>query len=350
VARSIWKGGGRHIPLAAALGIACSLPGPIAFAAEGSRAEPLRLSLVREEAAGACPDVRAIAARVRSRLGRDPFSESAATAVEIVVTEQAGAYTARIRIRADGGALLGERTITSNESCDTLAAAVALAVALYVDPDAALRPHNPSPASLEIPSPRPNDAAPPGAPAPGGPAPAPLERPAIAPPVPGAVLTSGALAAQNILPGIALAARIGAEVLLVARLHVLVTGALFPERKTADGRFGFGLAAGGLGACEDVLASRRFELAPCVTALVGEVHSVVYTLVPTFPGGRVWGGVEGIVRARIRVLPRLFVELGAGIWIPALRYQFDVTGRSAPILQETWAAPVVDFGAGVAFP
>jgi hypothetical protein len=342
--------------LAALLGILFSLPGSIAFAADEPRTEPLRLSLVRGEGAGTCPDARVVAARVRDRLGRDPFSESAETAVEIVVAGQDGGYVARIRIRANGGALLGERTIASKESCDTLAAAVALAVALYVDPDAALRPPGPPARSaVATPALRPNEAAPPVAPTAVDAAPSP--RPptldtlsGAEAPVRGAVLTAGVFAVENVLPVVAPGARIGAELLPVEHVHILVTGALLPEQRTGDGRYGFGLSAGGVGACVDVLASKRFELAPCATALLGEIHSVVYALVPTSPGDRFWGGVAAIARVRARVLSPLFVELGLGAWIPAVRYQFDVTGRSGPVLQETWAAPVVDFGVGAAFP
>jgi hypothetical protein len=343
--------------LAGGLGVAVSLSPGVAIAdGAGPQAEPLRLSWVREETAGSCPDARAVAGRVRDRLGRDPFADSAEIAAEVVVAEQGGTFVARIRIRADGGALRGERIITSEGSCETLTAAVALALALYVDPEAALRPRNSGRAETAAAIPRVTPQAETRA---GAAAPPPTsitppsvdaaEHAAREPLARGTSLSAGWLVGADLVPGVAPAARIAAEHQPMPRVHVLLGGAFFPEQRTSDGRFGFGLAAGGAGVCVDALATAFLEVGPCLSVLAGEIHAVVYTLDPTRPGGRFWMGTEALGRVRLRVLPPLFLDIGAGAWVPFVRHRFDVTGQPEKVFQEPALAPVVDLEIGATF-
>src|SRR5262245_2251576 len=73
---------------------------------------PVRLSVTRDEGAESCPDAREVARLVRARLGRNPFTDDARETAEVIVTRKDASFVARIRVRGDGGALLGERTIT----------------------------------------------------------------------------------------------------------------------------------------------------------------------------------------------------------------------------------------------
>jgi len=333
-----------------ALGAASALRPAVARASDDAQGQALRLSWVREEPARSCPDARALARRVRARLGRDPFSDSAGTAAEVVVKTQGDELVARIQIRASDGALRGERTITSDGDCETLVAAVALAIALYIDPTAALAPHA-SEGSAPV-------AAPPAPPTPPTP-PVPTAI-AAAPPIPDppppvprpwrGALSAGVFVSAGLLPGVGPGTRLGAELRPAARLRLMLTGALLPETRTDDGRFGFGLGAGGAGACADVVMTPLVELAPCLALLAGEIHAVVYTLEPTHPGGRFWAGAAALGRVRFHLLPHVFVELSAGAWAPFVRYRFEVSGRSEQVFQEPALAPVVDLGVGTAFP
>jgi hypothetical protein len=328
-----------------AANVAFALLPKVAHADGAGPSSFFRLSWVREDSAESCPDARVVAQRVREHLGRDPFSESAGIAAEIVVAGQSGGFVARIRIRGEGSGLRGERILTSDENCDTLASAVALALAMYMDPNAALRPHAPEPQAL-VPS------APPAAQQ------SAVALPAANLPEPstddsrghGGAVAGGVLVSNGLLPGLSPGARISAELRPLPRLRVLVTGGFLPEQHTADRRFAFGLAAGGAGACVDLVATPFVELAPCASILAGEIHSVVLVLSPTTPGGRLWMGAAALAQARFHVLPPLFVEIGAGAWIPFLRHTFEVTSWPQPIFQEAALAPVVDFGVGSEFP
>lgn len=332
-----------------------------AFGAGVSRADepptqPLRLSWVREATATTCPDARIVAGRVRERLGRDPFSDSAPTSAEVVVTARPGGFVAHIRIRDEQGALRGERTITSEESCDTLASATALALAIHIDPDAALRTpaSRPSPpaaiaaplAIAPLPTAPPPLAAPPTPPVP-PPAHDRATPPGRAPFLRGGALSAGSFAASELVPGLAPGARITAELRPTSRVHALVVGVLVPERQTSDGHFAFGLAAGGPGACVDAVADRRLELAACAAVLAGEIHAVVYTLEPARPGGRFWVAGSVSARARFHLAPWLFIEGAAGAVVPFVRYAFDVVGRSGAVFQEAAFAPIADIGIGM---
>jgi hypothetical protein len=330
--------------------------------------EPIRLSVVRTDAANSCPDARVIAERVRERLGRDPFAESAPSNAEVTLdrsdTGPSRSFVARVRIRDSAGVLEGERDLESDQSCDTLASAVALALALFVDPQAALRPSpapaaaSPAPASAAPASPPVAPASAPSAPLPGPQTlleerqpPPPHDESSADEPSRGGSASLGAFGAPGLLPGLAWGARITADVAWGTRLHVLATGFLAPEQPTSDQRFAFGLSALGLGGCVDALMRRWLQLGLCPDIAIGEIHAIVYalsTLQALPPGGRPWATVEAQVRGRLPLYGPLFAELSVGVFVPLVRYGFSIVGQS-PIFQQGAVIPTGDMQLGLHF-
>lgn len=298
----------------------------------------MRVSWVRDDGATDCPGVRVVEERARSWLGRDPFLPTATTTAEILVTGREGSFAARIRIRGENGAVVGERLITSEDrSCDTLVSALALALAIQIDPDAALGPkRTPSPASPPTPSPPADSASKESRPAPS------LPREAS--------LSAGTFLSSGLVPGFAFGARVVGSLAWLPRWQVLLSGTFVPERTTSDGRFAFGLAFAGVGGCFSALEGTVARLAPCVAVHGGAIHALVYTLEPTPPGGRFWAGGSAIVRAQLRVLRPLLVELGAGVMMPVTRARFAVTGHPETVFQEPIVAPIADLSVGLTFP
>jgi hypothetical protein len=317
----------------------CTLLGSSSSAAQ-EPAPLMRLSWVREEAAKSCPDVRSVERTVRERLGRDPFADSAELAAEVWLSRDGAGFVARIQLRGQNGELQGERSLRSDGSCDTLADAVALALALSIDPDAALapRPAPPQAAPAEARAQqlaRPNQTKP-------------RETAAPAPRLPAGSLSASMLGAHGLLPGIALAARLEGELALGPRFRLFATGAFFPEQSTAGGDFAFGLSTGGLGGCLD-FAFGRISVAPCAAIVAGQLHSVVRNGEPTRPGAHLWTAASALARLRVTLLPALFLELSAGAFVPFRAEEFRVMGRSQTVFRQTAVAPVLGLGMGTTF-
>ena len=129
-----------------------------------------------------------------------------------------------------------------------------------------------------------------------------------------------------------------------------------PEQRTADGRFAFGLTAGFAGVCFDALRagtpgrSAAISLATCVSVGIGEVHSVVFRLLPTEPGTRLWG--SGAFDLLVRLAPwsgPLDIELGLGVMTPFVRHRFYVIGETSTVFQQPALVPMGKLQVGVHF-
>ena len=144
------------------------LPAAGANAASTTRRHlSVSLSYQRRPGAGACPSEAELRREVKAILGYSPFVKSARTSLSCVLWTDAAAQHARIQLRdRRTKKLVGQRDLsTSGPGCEQLGSAVALAIALAVDP-------------LAKPPPRPEIAA--AAPVVGSPPPPPV--PATPPP------------------------------------------------------------------------------------------------------------------------------------------------------------------------
>jgi hypothetical protein len=107
--------------------------------AEGTTA-PMRLHYQRGAGAESCPDEAELRAAIAAHLGSDPFSDEGKRLVEITIERQDGQLLAHVGMAGETGTV-GERTLhSSSPECRELAAAVALAISMVIDPLAPATP------------------------------------------------------------------------------------------------------------------------------------------------------------------------------------------------------------------
>lgn len=142
-----------------------------ASAQPASAPKAAALSWVRLPGAERCPDVRALAVQVEARLHRAAFVPPPAAQLLIEAsTEPApeSAWKVRIALSDESGVALGTRELLIDQpNCVDAIDAAALAIALMIDPDAALRAERLAPApARESPSAQPSHTPPPTEPTP----------------------------------------------------------------------------------------------------------------------------------------------------------------------------------------
>ena len=326
----------------------------VALPAHAEEPESFRLSWVRGEGAGTCPDGRTLAARVSERLGRNPFSETGAQSIEGSVVVRDGRFQAELRVRDAGGVARGSRELSANGSdCVELAEAVVLAVALTIDPNAALGGPPAQQAPLPVPL-----AAPPSEP------PALQECPAVRCPPSEACplllcpatapslhhgLVARALLAAGVLPGLAPGAAVFGEI-GTRRLRAALGMRYFPERDTSDGRYGFGLTTGTAGAVVVWPLAPGFELSALAELEIGAIHAVVREREPVEPGDQPWFAASAGPRVALSKLAPFRVELGVSLIVPMIRPAFDERGVSEPVFQSAPVAGLGYLGVGLGTP
>jgi hypothetical protein len=155
----------------------------------------------------ACPNEATFRGLVAARLGYEPFVDESALALLVVLRQQGGVVEGRLELTARGEPR-GERAMSSAlGDCYELAASLALAAAVAIDPEGVR-------AQTTAPEPK---AAPPPARPPPQPAEQPTPAPAAAPPITsprgktalGALLEAGALFSWGLQPGLAPGVRLG---------------------------------------------------------------------------------------------------------------------------------------------
>ena len=209
-----------------------------------------------------------------------------------VTADDAGGLRVHLEIAAEGGARTRDLQAAS---CDALADAAAVIVALTIDPAAvAAAPPAPSPVPAPpapSPAPAPPDPAP--LPVPAGPAPAAPPSPRV---VPRFHLEAWALADAGSLPGVSFAAG-GVAALGLGAFRVELGAGAFPARAqvvarpAASGAAAGGdvsLIAGSAGLCYDVLPSVRFDLAPCAAFEIGRMHASGFGVSNPGAGDALW--------------------------------------------------------------
>jgi hypothetical protein len=185
----------------------------VVLAGSAGAAEPrrVRLTYQRAEEAKRCPDEQELRGAVEAELGYDPFDPQATELLQVRITREGGELVAVIELSA-GGDVAGRRELASRgEDCRELAAALALAIGIAIDPVRAGKPPEPEPAE---PAPPPPPPAPPPPPPAGPPQPrAPEPHP---PPEPGTPLrwrvAGGGLVAIGTAPAPAAGIWVGAAV------------------------------------------------------------------------------------------------------------------------------------------
>lgn len=307
---------------------------PEGFASSGEE-NTVRLAWVRGAGAESCPGEATVANFVAARLGRNPFSEESGWFIEGVVERSAAGWSTHIRM-SNGGTNLGIRELSSETSdCSAITAASVLAIAVGIDPDAALMPApNPEPAAQIVPAkpetPRPTKEA-------SGPVvvPSVAKVPSVQPlrvaPFPRLTVSSRGVVGIALLPRVAPGFAIVAG--LEGRFWEATSGMLWlPEVVTTNRDFAFGITAVSLGGCVNPIRVRRLSLAGCLALYGGGIHQVVAALQGEYEPRDVrqkgWFAAAPSLRARVHVVSRLSVDAGVEFVIPLQRHDFAVGGRS----------------------
>jgi hypothetical protein len=278
-----------------------------------ARAEVPRLSL-RWSAPPGCPSEARVVSEVDRLLGKSAARPREPLRVSAMIDEDPpGRFRVSLETRGEGGPRL---RVLHASSCQALADAAAVIIALAIDPEAVAAAPEPPPPALP---PSPPPALPPAAP----PSPAPSSpRPLSSRPPPARVSPRGLVSARpprppparrasvpvlfhvqgwvlgdvGSLPGASFAAG-GALGLSVASFRIEAGAGAFPSRAavivnrpTAGGDVS--LVLGSLGACRDVLSSRRFEIAPCLGAELGRLHAEGFGVSSPASGSALWSALK----------------------------------------------------------
>lgn len=299
----------------------------LALAARPALADPARarLAWVRGVGADECPGPDAVRAAVTARLGYDPTAApDPARSVEVVVSRSAGgpSWTAEIYLRDAAGALVAERRLESRAArCDELVDAVAFAVALGLDGDAAAaRAATPA---IEAAPRCPTCPVCPPAP----PAPAPRARRAARWSVVSEAV-AGVLVGPLASPALELSLRLSVRPPRWPRIYLDLAGS--PEVTTAarGGQALSSLAAGALGVCPWAPRLGAFELGLCAGVRGGVLRVAGRGFAVDRIEERPWVALDLGLRARWDLTRALHLALTLEGTVPFVRDTLVVDGAA----------------------
>jgi hypothetical protein len=304
------------------------------YAAEAHAAQPARLEWVRLEGAGSCIGSAELEARVKRRLGTDPFDPRASRSIEGVARRTGEIWRAQIAVRArpdEANPPLRELESAAAD-CASLSNAVVLAVALAVDPAAAF-----SDAAVKAPlPPQPVEApkAPPAAPATTGPE-ASL-----------AVRADLALEGQvGLLPQASLGVGLGVAAALTRRFELGLRARAFPEVEVSgDPAYAVGLTALTLELCGLTRPANPVELRACAGPSLGLLHAAVLVGDRTQPGQRALLAAELGLDVAFPLTRSLAFVLGTRAVVPVTRYRFTLEGSNDALFAQSAVAGIGQIG------
>jgi hypothetical protein len=294
-----------------------------------------------------------MARAIEKRLGRSVFvaPSRAELAIEAYAERVAGpGWHVVISVSSEDGSIVGDREFWSQEpSCAAVADSAALAIALTIDPDAALRPEPPAAPSSAEPGPGqakapPSDESVPVPPV--VPSPPPSWRGALE-------VATGA--ATGLLPGgFSPGVFVRARALEPSRtIGLELEGAYFFEQQVdvrANTGAAFSLLYAGASLCALPWGTRRVSGLVCAGADIGSMAVRGYGFADTAPESQnLIVNLAGRARLVFRVQEHWAVLVGGDIFVPLSRDHFDA--RLGDVTRELFrAAPVAGgFELGVAY-
>lgn len=301
----------------------------------------VRFAWARLDGAEDCPSESELKNAVRGRLGRDPFAERAVASIEGAAFREVASYRATLVLRTHEGEATSVRELTSRaETCEALGQAVALAVAVVIDPERAL-------AGAE--EPVPETSAPPIAEEKADDA-------AAAPPAPVEVrdhaLRGGLWLAgtwtRDVLPGSTFGVSVGGELEFSGPFSLIVGMSFLPEVRRPEG-FGFGLTSVLLAPCARLARFGPVESRLCTGVQVGALHAVVFREDRVRPGQRLFVAPDASLRTLFDFHPSLYGLLVAGLALPLPRTRFFVEGSDRTIHRQPFVTARIELGLGMRF-
>jgi hypothetical protein len=322
------------------------------------------LSWVRGEGAEECPNRKWLASEVERRLGRPVFDVDAERSIEVEVLLLGGQYRSEMFVRDGTGHVLGHRSLQGDEpGCAALANAVALAIALVIDPDALSREQKPasSTAAFELAPRPPEPPPPPSAPEPVPPVAA-CPKPAapVAPQPPSlpdtftrTFFSFRGLVGAGFVPRVAPGAELAFEGVGTRRLGIEVTSTLMPSHPVDRGlgSLDIGMTGARVLLSYELLTTRRARLSAGLGAGVGALHVGVRAPLPVIAPGDYWYAA-GDLATKLQVLvgSGIFAELGLVAQVPIVPQKFLVAGQGDAVWGQSLFAGAGFAGVGVLFP
>jgi len=322
------------------------------------------LSLVRGQAAEQCPSGRELTHDVERRIGRPVFDSEGLRSFEVQMDREAGTYHSQVYVRGADGQSIGRRALESSEaSCGPIFQATVLAIALVIDPDAALPERAGSvaafaPLASEGAAPPPATNAPPisatahaPSPTPGGP----LTTARSAPPRERRTeteISARGLLSTAMVPG----ASAGLALHFSARSPEhwgVALGAVYlaPGRAlTSTGEVWVGLTSATLGVTFEAAATQQVRLVLEAGAWAGVLQSTVLRPTPNGSGPFPFLAMDAGAHVELKLTRGVFAEIGVVGLSPLLRHELLVAHIERPLWQEPALGGLVFFGLGASFP
>jgi len=278
----------------------------VAIAAVAARSTSALGLELHWEAPEGCPTAGEIEAEVSRIVGTSPGADR--QVVVDVKVHGGRPWTVLLHTRSGGDE--GERML-EGASCQEVASAAVLVIALTIDPNAAPAPPPPTPAPPPAPQPPPIP-------------PAPAARPVRV------VLQTSAGVALETLPGIAPFVSVAAGV-LVGRVAVYAGASFVPETSQtvaalpgAGGRFW--LLGLDVIACAEPVASGRFELWGCAGIELQRMAGSGFGVTDPKNAYEVWAAPRIDAVPALAVAPRIRLLLPVGVSAPLERPTFALGG------------------------
>jgi hypothetical protein len=309
---------------------ACSAALAVLAAAARAGADEPRVELAWTAPEG-CPDGARVVAEVERLLGPAGARPPRPIRAAAVVTRVGEGFVVKLETASDAGTRARE---LHGATCGGIGDAVALILALMIDPEHVVAPARGTLAAAES-APPPTPAAPPPAP-PRSPAPQPAPSPPLT-----IVLSAAPVLDLGSVPAPA-AGFAGAAGLVFGRARAEAGVVVLPARAaTVASTPGAGgdvsLVAGTLAACAVALRGRTAELAPCAGFELGRLYASGFGVAQPGSGGALWStaklGALGVLRLGDGLALTLRLDAGAPFARP--RFVLENVGavfRSAPVV------------------
>lgn len=350
------------VPPAASTAPAAQTPTPAPTAIPAPTTQSYALSWVRGDGAEECPNSRWLAKEVERRLGRPVFDIDAERSIEVEVLLLGGQYRSEMYVRDGSGHVLGHRSLQGDEpGCAALANAVALAIALVIDPEALSRQQKPASSSAEFETPRPPDPPPPPAPA-AAPVAAVCPKPAP-PPAPPASSRPASFTrtffsfrgwlGAGFVPAVAPGAELGFEARGAQHLGLEVASTFVPARPVDQGAgsLDIGLTGARVLLTYELLGSQRANLSVGAGLTLAALHVGVRAPLPVIAPGDYWYSAGNLgLKLQVPVSAHVFAETGLVGQVPFVTQQFLVANQSDPVWSQSVVAGAGFAGVGLLFP
>jgi hypothetical protein len=314
-----------------------------AHAAEQPRQRP-RVVLRYERsgtAAETCPDEATFRGLVAARLGYEPFVEESALALRVELQPQGGVIAGSLEL-TELGAARGERAMTSApKDCYELAASLALAAAVAVDPEGV---------SAQTTASQPETTPPSEQPPPPPSQPPPATSPPTAPPQAetpmGVFLDAGALVSVGMQPGPAAGARLGGGLGGLSdgwSVHLEVAAFLPSERRREYGAVSSHALYGSLLPCVHP-GSARITLDLCAALSLGALFSDAQGVTRSQPVTDRYTTVGA--RAGLSLMVSDSVGFALDAEVPVALTRVHLLVDDAGVSRQAWAGSRVGFIGG----